>query len=358
MSKMRDWIKYFYYRFRETICVNYIYRYFSLLRCGKKYSGHKKTIYIVTTPEYGNLGDHAIAQAEIDFTRKKYQDYELMEIPDSAFDRNIECLSRFTNEDDVIFLIGGGNFGMLYRESEYIRRTVIRKCKRCKIVMFPQSSTYSNSKFDSLELKRSIRLYSAHSKLYLLARDHKTYAMMQQAFYRNHVFLVPDIVLTWNIEDLINQKQTGNKRVLFCIRKDLESKADSDLIDRSFRQTKQKGLSIDEFDTETYRKINANMRIEELVSALDKFIQADYVITDRLHGMVLACLTGTPCLAFDNSTGKVSGQHTWISNPEIMLYNPDQDISQQIEMLLEKEKFRYNSAMCYNIMSDTLDRII
>ena len=358
MSKVRDFVKYLYYRFKETVCVNYIYRYISLIRYRKAYLGHQKTIYIVTTPEYGNLGDHAIAQAQIDFTRKKYKDYELVEIPDSAFDKNIECLSHFTNANDVIFLIGGGNFGMLYRESEYIRRTVIRKCKQCKIVMFPQSNTYGNSKFDFLELKRSIKLYSNHSKLYLLARDHKTYAMMKQSFCRNHVFLVPDIVLTWDIENLTTEKQTGDKSILFCIRKDLESITDLDLVIRSLKQVERKGLSINTFDTETYRKISADMRMKELVNALDKFIQADYVITDRLHGMVLACLTGTPCLAFDNSTGKVSGQHTWISNSEIMMYNPQIDISQQIDTLLKKKKFRYNSTVCYNIMSETLDRII
>jgi pyruvyl transferase EpsI len=281
-----------------------------------------------------------------------------VEIPDSAFDRSIECLSRFAKADDLIFLIGGGNFGMLYRESEYIRRTVIRKCKQCKIVMFPQSNTYGNSKFDLLELQRSIKRYASHRNLYLLARDQKTYAMIKESFHRNTVFLVPDIVLTWNIEGLIDEKQTENKNILFCIRKDLESTTDSELVIRSFSLAAQKGLTINEFDTETYRKIQADMRMEELTVALNKFSQADYVITDRLHGMVLACLTGTPCLAFDNSTGKVSGQHTWISNPEIMMYDPEADLSQQIDTLFEKTKFRYDPSVCYNIISDTLDCII
>ena len=70
MSPIRDFVKYFYYRFRETVCVNYLYRYISLIRHHKEYANRGKTIYIVTTPEYGNLGDHAIAQAEMDFARK------------------------------------------------------------------------------------------------------------------------------------------------------------------------------------------------------------------------------------------------------------------------------------------------
>ena len=358
MSRMRDFVKYFYYRFRETVCVNYIYRYISLLRYYKEYADHEKTIYIVTTPEYGNLGDHAIAQAEADFARKKYSNYRLVEIPDSAFDRSIECLSHFATEDDIIFLIGGGNFGMLYRESEYIRRTVIRKCSQCRIIMFPQSSTYRDGKFDSLELQRSIRIYASHRKLYLLARDHKTYTMMKKSFVENTVFLVPDIALTWNIEGLTAEKQDGSRSVLLCIRKDLESTTDSELIASVFSTMTQKGLTIKEFDTETHREISADRRTEELTVALNKFAQADYVITDRLHGMVLACLTGTPCLAFDNSTGKVSGQHTWISNPEIMMYDPGVGISQQIDTLLKKTKFRYDPTLCYNMISDTLDYII
>ena len=45
---------------------------------------------------------------------------------------------------------------------------------------------------------------------------------------------------------------------------------------------------------------------------LDEFAKAEIVITDRLHGMIFATITGTPCIAFDNLSNKVSGVYEWI----------------------------------------------
>ena len=38
------------------------------------------------------------------------------------------------------------------------------------------------------------------------------------------------------------------------------------------------------------------------------------VITDRLHGMLLATITNTPCLAFEKKKKKVSGVYQWIQD--------------------------------------------
>ena len=45
---------------------------------------------------------------------------------------------------------------------------------------------------------------------------------------------------------------------------------------------------------------------------LMEFSRAELVITDRLHAMLFAAITGTPCVAFDNSSKKVSGVYEWI----------------------------------------------
>ena len=37
-------------------------------------------------------------------------------------------------------------------------------------------------------------------------------------------------------------------------------------------------------------------------------------VTDRLHGMIFSVVTGTPCIALDNVSGKVRGVHAWIED--------------------------------------------
>ena len=46
------------------------------------------------------------------------------------------------------------------------------------------------------------------------------------------------------------------------------------------------------------------------------------MVTDTLHCMVSAAITGTPCIAFDNLSGKVQGVYQWIKNlPYIWICN-------------------------------------
>ncbi len=43
-------------------------------------------------------------------------------------------------------------------------------------------------------------------------------------------------------------------------------------------------------------------RMEELNSKFAEFLSSGLVITDRLHGMIFAAITGTPCIALDNKS--------------------------------------------------------
>ena len=45
---------------------------------------------------------------------------------------------------------------------------------------------------------------------------------------------------------------------------------------------------------------------------LEELASARLVITDRLHGMVFAAITGTPCIVFSNYNHKVKGTYEWI----------------------------------------------
>ena len=45
---------------------------------------------------------------------------------------------------------------------------------------------------------------------------------------------------------------------------------------------------------------------------LDEFASAKLVITDRLHGMILCAVTGTPCVVVNSKSPKVRGCYEWI----------------------------------------------
>ena len=74
------------------------------------------------------------------------------------------------------------------------------------------------------------------------------------------------------------------------------------------------------------------------------------MITDRLHGMVFAAITSTPCIALSNYNQKVKGTYEWIKHlPYIRFIEDENDIYKHIDELLKLDPYEYdnNFAMEY-----------
>ena len=97
-NKVKGFLIYLYVNIRELLFTNYIARFQGIFKNKHQIQSKKNTIYIVTTPEYGNIGDHAIADAEIRFSKMKYPGYRVIEIPDSKFDSYIYGLWLFAKK--------------------------------------------------------------------------------------------------------------------------------------------------------------------------------------------------------------------------------------------------------------------
>lgn len=50
--------------------------------------------------------------------------------------------------------------------------------------------------------------------------------------------------------------------------------------------------------------------------------------------MIFALITNTPCIALDNSTGKVSSfYHTWLEDSKVLLVENDDDLNKIIDYI-------------------------
>ncbi len=47
---------------------------------------------------------------------------------------------------------------------------------------------------------------------------------------------------------------------------------------------------------------------------LDRFAGSELVITDRLHGMVFAAVTETPCIVLNSRSHKIKGCYEWLKD--------------------------------------------
>ena len=93
-----------------------------------------------------------------------------------------------------------------------------------------------------------------------------------------------------------------------------------------------------------FKRIYESRREEELRKKWDYFANHKLILTDRLHGMIFAAITGTPCIAFDNCSRKVSGVYEWIKNIGYIwiVHSPEEAARIADEVCQSKDIVRYS----------------
>lgn len=266
-----------------------------------------KAVFFVFTPEHGNLGDHAITQAE---TRM----LENIGVPYIEFTGNKLSYLYYTNWLKVmngrpILIHGGGNLGTLWFDVEKVTRKIISDNQKSPIYILPNTFYYEDSPWGKEELEKSIRLYNKHPNLHIYARERISYDAMSK-IYRN-VKLVPDMVLSLD--------ETGKMRkrngCLLCLRNDCE-KTRTDEEETAILQqvTALFGENVRYTDMCVNHSIPIKNREKELTQKFNEFSGASLVITDRLHGMIFCAITRTPCIVINSKSPKVKGCYDWIKH--------------------------------------------
>lgn len=282
---------------------------FPIIKRSKKINlkNEAKTVYLIDVPQFRNLGDHAIAKAERIFFENNYKDYKIIEIPIDEYEINYFSLKKNIKKEDLIVLVGGGNFGVEYFIMELHRRDIIKNFKN-KIILFPQTIYFGYNRFGLEQLRKSSKIYSHNKNLIMFAREKRSYNIMQH-YFENMSYLVPDIVLSMNI---VNNELIRNK-VLICLRNDIEGCLHSDDIKNMYELLEN--YKCEKYDTVIDKNVMLKDRDNELEKSFRKFMTSKLVITDRLHGMIFAAITNTPCIVFKNYNYKVEGVYNaWLKN--------------------------------------------
>lgn len=297
-------IREFYYKFR--------WRYLLSPSHSKRWEGcaGRKKCLVCLAADYGNLGDVAITYAQTAFLRQHLPDFEVVDFPISATLSELKALKRVCSEEDIITIVGGGNMGDRYFDIELLRLLIVKHFPKNRCIVFPQTIEYSEGK-NSLYLQRlSQKIYSQHPDLLLLAREEVSYRTMQKLYPSVKIQLVPDIVMSLDKRGEILER----KYLTFCLRND----------DEVGNQRQAKALlellkceceTVQERDTHIGNcKLSVPERIEELNRFWQQFRQSRWVVTDRLHGMIFAYITGTPALVFPNANFKIEKCFAWIKD--------------------------------------------
>jgi pyruvyl transferase EpsI len=264
-----------------------------------------KRIFIFGIPQHGNIGDQAIAEATYRFINK-YTNRIIVEIPMERSREEADNVLKDIRRRDVVAWHGGGNLGTIWANEEKCRLDVLPKFRHKKIIIFPQS-VYFDKGSSAIEKSRSV--YNNLPGLTLFVRENKSFSIACQLFAKTAVMMVPDIVFAY--EYPVDRARKG---AITLFRSDKEKQLNSgeqdqiiELLKTQFQRFTQSDTVIDKWYTDL------SERQSDLDQLLDNIASHRVVITDRLHGMIFAYITNTPCIVLENSNHKIKATYdTWL----------------------------------------------
>ena len=285
---------------------------------------------MLNSPVYENIGDQAIFVAEEEFC--KMNGINMLDC--YGAERLVPVYARLTPKNHLVLITGGGNIGGLWMNEELKIRKIIKCFKKQRIIIFPQT-VYWN--LDTPEgrscFEESKNCYMSHPDLTLFVRENVSLDFMHKQLPEIRTELVPDMAML--LCPRIDKKRSG---VLLCLREDKEtilSKTEEDKLIAALKDRYEVKMT----DTCFARTVLPEKRRCIIDQKLDCFASSELVITDRLHGMIFAYITNTPCVAIDSLSHKIKGCYEWLKDADnIRLAEDPNDI-----MKLAEEVYGANS---------------
>lgn len=312
------------------------WKYFSL-PLGRK-------VYVIGTPEYTNLGDSAIAIAEMKFLEScGIPSERIKEITVPEYNQDCEQIVKWIGCKNLICGIGGGNMGNQWYAEELFRYKFMEDLPYNPLVIFPQTIHYTNDDDGKIAEQKSVKFYNGRSGLALVAREEKSNKIMNELYPQTEILFTPDIVLSATMETF-GATQHNRNGVLLCMRSDAEKTLSDEDVAYIEKYIENNGYEYRKTDMYSDCKVNKENRADCVRSKMNEFTKAELVITDRLHGMVFAAITGTPCIVFSNYNHKVLGTYEWIKYLPYVRYVDDvKDIECYVSELIAMKNCKFDN---------------
>ena len=200
----------------------------------------------------------------------------------------------------------------------------------------PSSIFFSDDKHGRKELNKSKSIYNACSNLTVITRDVFSFEFAKKHF-SCHVLCYPDIV--FSLVDSLGLGIKSGIAPLLCLRDDIESKLDYPSKINIYNAVVEHSPFFFSDDTSTGYLIPENSGEAEFRKTLDMFNNSNYIITDRLHGMIISFLLNKKCIVFSNFDKKIEGSFKWIKDSKNIVFISDKKhFSDCFDMFLKKQE--------------------
>ena len=265
----------------------------------------KQDVFLVLSPTYKNLGDHAIAKAEIDVLNEcgiKFREIAIDVVQIMAKHNDYNVFGYGT-----VLITGGGYLGTLWPHMHEMTSKIIEQNPKAKIVILPNTVYFDHTLDGEKLFAKSVEVFSLPNIKRIYLREQISYDKVYDKY--SNVKLMPDMVMG------LNEFQSGIKRrgCLICLRDDKERTLSESNMSVVYDGVKQLfGNDIITTDMRNNTDVLIEERMEKLEQKYDQFRHAELVITDRLHGMIFSAITGTECIVMNSRSHKLIGCYEWL----------------------------------------------
>lgn len=283
-------------------------------------------------PYHSNIGDLLIWEGTLSFlAQMKYKCLYSTDI--------YNFRTQNINEDTIIILHGGGNWGDLWIDHHLFRKKIVEMYPKNRIIIFPQTVFYQ----DEDKMLEDIEFYNKYPNVTICTRDKKSFKIMNENFKNNKIILVPDMAFFIDVK--FKPKKTD--RVLFAKRTDKELALNKDIykdipnnaeihdwptfektrsirfINNNLYRIMSICLKIDRFLHSNIKNYTMDLLWKKLIKpyyikcGIDFINEYNEIYSTRLHISILSILMGKKLHIIDNSYGKTRNFiETWFSECE------------------------------------------
>jgi pyruvyl transferase EpsO len=286
-----------------------------------------RPLHYVDLPVHGNIGDLLIMHGTLAFF---HHNHLVPKISAPAFSYQPEWIK----EGDAVVFHGGGNFGDLYAEygMQGLREHIVETYRRNRIIVMPQTLYFSSEE----KMLRSAAIFRTHPDFHLCVRDKVSYDIALH--FTDNVYLLPDMAHQLYRLQAGSAKPQGALRISRTDDEKVEASAVPgfdivtttdwpmvvgdgeqriDHFRRGMRVMHKYGLGW--YGNKMLVGLWADYSRRLINRAAELFAAHEHIVTDRLHGHILACLMDKPNTVLDNSYGKNSTYvHAWTGASELV----------------------------------------
>ena len=322
-----------------------------LIRKINKAKNDPHKVFWIFTPLHGNIGDQAIAVSE-----KRMLD--LLGV--RCFEVNGDMLSELYKKGKLdifngcpILFHGGGYLGTIWYQNEVLVRDIITGNPDSSILFFPNTLFFDNDETGLSELSKSAEVYKSHKSIKIYAREQESYKILKDMGV--NAGIVPDMVMMLK-EDSSDIQRSG---CLLLLRNDCEktrSVETDELIIKAISPVFEERIT--HSDNVLPYTINSNRREHEFALFANMVRSFELVITDRLHGMIISAITGTPCIVISSKSHKLKGCYEWIKDLEYIRFCDDPERLTEIYSEMPHGSQTYDNDKLLELYSELKEDIL